>query len=220
MLTSRFSDALLYAANLHAGQRRKAGGEPYLAHLLGAASIVLDYGGDEDEAIAALLHDAIEDRGGPAARAEIRRRFGQRVAAIVEGCTDADAIPKPPWRPRKEAFLDRLRAAPPSVLLVVAADKLHNLRALAREYRRRGESLWQHFRGGREGTLWYHRSVVEILRECIQYRGANGPTAGQGAATAALLRAADAGADRGGLLLLTDELDRASKAFERLVSET
>ncbi|MCC6126294.1 MAG: HD domain-containing protein [Pirellulales bacterium] len=219
MLSSRFSDALLYAANLHAGQRRKASGEPYLAHLLGAASIVLDYGGNEDEAIAALLHDAIEDQGGPAARAEIRQRFGEGVAAIVEGCTDADAIPKPPWRPRKEAFLDRLRAAPPSVLLVVAADKLHNLRALAREYRRRGESLWQHFRGGREGTLWYHRSVVEILRQFIQSRDAGSPPAGKAAETAAPQGAADDIANLGGLTLLVEELDRAMQEFERLVSE-
>lgn len=164
MLSSRFSDALVYALELHATQRRKVSGEPYAAHLLGAAAIVLDYGGNEDEAIAALLHDAIEDQGGPAARAEILRRFGGHVAAIVEGCTDSDTLPKPPWRQRKEVFLERLRTASPSVRLVVAADKLHNLRALAREYRRQGESLWRHFRGGREGTLWYHRAVVEILK--------------------------------------------------------
>jgi (p)ppGpp synthase/HD superfamily hydrolase len=164
MLTSRFTDALTFAAQLHAAQRRKVSGEPYLAHLLGAAAIVLDYGGNEDEAIAALLHDAIEDQGGPAARAEIEKRFGANVAAIVEGCTDADTMPKPPWRQRKQAYLAKLRTASPSVRLVVAADKLHNLRALKREYRRQGESLWQHFQGGRDGTLWYHRTVVEILR--------------------------------------------------------
>jgi (p)ppGpp synthase/HD superfamily hydrolase len=164
MLSSRFSNALLYAAELHAAQQRKVSGEPYLAHLLGVASIVLDYGGNEDEAIAALLHDAIEDQGGPAARAEIHRRFGAVVAAIVEGCTDADTLPKPPWRQRKEAFLERLHIASPSVRLVVAADKLNNLRALVREYRRHGENLWKHFRGGREGTLWYHRSIAEILQ--------------------------------------------------------
>jgi len=164
MLSTRFTNALLFAAELHATQVRKVGGEPYLAHLLGTAAIVLDYGGGEDEAIAALLHDAIEDQGGPAARAEIERRFGESIAAIVEGCTDADRLPKPPWRQRKGAFLEKLRGASPSVRLVVAADKLHNLRALTREYRRQGESLWKHFQGGREGTLWYHRSVAEILR--------------------------------------------------------
>jgi (p)ppGpp synthase/HD superfamily hydrolase len=164
MLSSHFSDALVYAANLHASQQRKVSGEPYLAHLLGTAATVLDYGGDEEEAIAALLHDAVEDQGGPAARAEILQRFGERVAEIVDGCTDTDAFPKPPWRRRKEAFLERLRAASPSVRLVVAADKLNNLRALTREYRRGGEDLWRHFQGGREGTLWYHRSVAEILQ--------------------------------------------------------
>jgi (p)ppGpp synthase/HD superfamily hydrolase len=163
MLTSRFSDALLFASQLHAAQTRKVSGEPYLAHLLGAASIVMDYGGDEDEAIAALLHDAVEDQGGATVRAEILARFGEPVAAIVDGCTDADTLPKPPWRPRKEAFLARLRTASPSIRLVVAADKLHNLRALTREYRRKGESLWKHFQGGRDDTLWYHRSVAEIL---------------------------------------------------------
>jgi (p)ppGpp synthase/HD superfamily hydrolase len=182
MLTSRFSNALLYAAELHASQRRKVSGEPYLAHLLGTASIVLDYGGDEDEAIAALLHDAIEDQGGHVVRAEIVRRFGERVAAIIEGCTDADTfgervaaiiegctdadtIPKPPWRERKEAYLERLRAAAPSVRLVVAADKLHNLRAMTRDYRRLGEGLWKHFKGDREGTLWYYETAAEILWE-------------------------------------------------------
>jgi GTP pyrophosphokinase len=163
MLSSQFSDALVYAANLHAKQRRKVSGEPYLAHLLGTAATVLDYGGDEEEAIAALLHDAVEDQGGPEARAEILRRFGERIAEIVDGCTDTDAFPKPPWRQRKEAFLERLRTAAPSVRLVVAADKHNNLRALTREYRRIGGDLWRHFQGGREGTLWYHRSVVEIL---------------------------------------------------------
>ncbi len=164
MLTSRFSDAFLYAAKLHAAQRRKVSGEPYLSHLLGTASIVLDYGGNEEESIAALLHDAVEDQGGPATRGEIHKRFGENIAAIVDGCTDADTFPKPPWRQRKEVFLERLRTASPSVRLVVAADKLHNLRALVREYRRQGEGLWRYFQGGREGTLWYHRSVAEILQ--------------------------------------------------------
>jgi GTP pyrophosphokinase len=165
MLSNRFANALLYASELHASQKRKVSGEPYLAHLLGAASIVLDYGGSEDEAIAALLHDAIEDQGGPVAREEILRRFGDNVAAIVEGCTDADTLPKPPWRHRKEAYIERLRTASPSVRFVVTADKLHNLRSLTREYRRHGEGLWKHFQGGRDGTLWYHRTVAEILQD-------------------------------------------------------
>lgn len=164
-LSARFSQALEYAAALRAGQRRKVSGEPYLAHLLGAAAIALQYGADEDEAIAALLHDAIEDQGGAAAREEIRRRFGQRVVEIVEGCTDTDTVPKPPWRPRKEAHLAGLRHASASVRLVSASDKLQNTRSILREYRLQGESLWDHFRGGRDGTLWYHRAVVDTLKQ-------------------------------------------------------
>jgi len=135
-----------------------------VAHLLGVAAIALEYGADEDEAIAALLHDAIEDQGGPPIREEIRRRFGERVTAIVDGCTDADTVPKPPWRARKEAYIARLRNAPDSVRLVSASDKLHNIRAITHEYRLRGDSLFAHFRGGRDGTLWYYRSVVDALK--------------------------------------------------------
>ena len=164
MLTARFNDAFLYAAQLHSEQARKVGGEPYLAHLLGVASIVLDYGGNEDEAIAAVLHDSIEDQGGKAVGEEILRRFGLAVAEIVEGCTDADTIPKPPWQERKEAYLARLEHASPSIRLVVAADKLHNARSLSRDLRRRGEEIWKLFKGGREKTLWYYCRVVEILR--------------------------------------------------------
>ncbi len=163
-LSARFSDALLYAAALHGRQTRKVSGAPYVSHLLGVAGIVLEYGGDEDEAIAALLHDAIEDQGGAAAREEIRRRFGDAVAAIVDGCSDAETIPKPPWRERKEAHLAHLAGAARSVRLVVAADKLDNARALLHEYRLRGESLWGFFHGRRDGTLWNYRSMVDVLK--------------------------------------------------------
>ncbi len=164
MLSSRFSDALSYAVALHADQRRKLSGEPYVAHLLAVAAIVLEYGGNEDEAIAALLHDAVEDQGGAATRGEIGRRFGPAVVGIVDGCTDTAETPKPPWRQRKEAYIARLRDASASVRLVVAADKLHNARSILRGYRRLGESLWGHFRGGCEGTLWYYRTVVDALK--------------------------------------------------------
>jgi (p)ppGpp synthase/HD superfamily hydrolase len=164
-LSPRFSDALLYAAELHADQQRKFSGAPYLAHLLGVASIALEYGANEEEAIAALLHDAIEDQGGAATREEIGRRFGQPIAAIVAGCTDTDRSPKPPWRQRKEAYVARLRDASASVRLVSAADKLHNARSILKEYRALGESLWAGFRGGREGTLWYYRAVVDVLKQ-------------------------------------------------------
>ncbi len=163
-LTTRFYEALQYAAQLHAEQVRKVGGQPYVTHLLAVAAIVLDYGGNEDEAIAALLHDAVEDQGGAARGEEIRCRFGPAVAAIVEGCTDADTIPKPPWQGRKEAFLARLEHASASIRLVVAADKLHNVRCLLRDLRQQGQAIWKHFKGGREKTLWYYRAVDEALK--------------------------------------------------------
>lgn len=164
-LTSRFEEALLFATQLHAEQRRKGSDVPYIAHLLAVASIVLENGGNEDEAIAGLLHDAIEDQGGIATREEIRRRFGDTVVEIVNGCTDADVIPKPPWRVRKEEYIEHLRVATPSVRLVSAADKLHNARAVLGDYRELGEMLWRRFHGGREGTLWYYRSVTDALRQ-------------------------------------------------------
>lgn len=163
-LGPRFEEALVFAARLHAGQVRKGATVPYLAHLLGVASIVLDHAGNEDEAIAALLHDAIEDQGGAVTREEIRRRFGDNVVQIVDGCTDAETIPKPPWRPRKEAFLARLRNAPASVRLVSAADKLQNARTILDDYRSLGESLWSRFTSGKEGTLWYYRAFIEVFR--------------------------------------------------------
>lgn len=164
-LSSRFSEALSYVAALHAGQRRKVSGEPYISHLLAVAALVLEYGGNEDESIAALLHDAVEDQGGEPTRDEIRRRFGATVVEIVDGCTDAVESPKPPWRKRKEAHIAHLRDASMSVRLVVAADKLHNTLSLQREYRRRGESLWANFHGGRDGTLWYYRAMADTLKQ-------------------------------------------------------
>jgi (p)ppGpp synthase/HD superfamily hydrolase len=163
MLSDRFYAALDYAARLHAAQRRKGTSVPYVSHLLGVASLVLEHGGDEDEAIAALLHDAVEDQGGAATAAEIEQRFGRRVAEIVLACSDTDTHPKPAWRPRKEAHLERLRAATLSVRLVVSADKLHNARCIVQEYRISGEALWSRFAGGRDGTLWYYRTSLEIL---------------------------------------------------------
>ena len=161
MLSERFTAALTYATQLHANQVRKGSGVPYITHLLGVASIALEYGANEDEAIAALLHDAIEDQGGAATREEIRRRFGDNVTAIVDGCTDSDTTPKPPWRQRKEAYIAHLATASHSVLLVSAADKLYNTRSILKDYRIVGESVWERFQGGgKEGTLWYYRSLV------------------------------------------------------------
>jgi (p)ppGpp synthase/HD superfamily hydrolase len=137
---------------------------PYVSHLLAVCELTLEYGGDEDEAIAALLHDAIEDQGGAAARAEILREYGSRVTEIVDGCTDTDQSPKPAWRPRKEAYIRHVAQASASVRLVSACDKLHNARSLVMDYRTLGEDLWSRFTGGREGTLWYYRAMVNALR--------------------------------------------------------
>jgi (p)ppGpp synthase/HD superfamily hydrolase len=128
------------------------------------AALCLEHGADEDTAIAGLLHDAIEDQGGDIARTRIGERFGKRVLAIVEDCTDADTTPKPPWRARKEAHLAHLADASPEARLVVAADKLHNARSLLVDYRVHGDPLWQRFNAGREDTLWYYRSVASRLR--------------------------------------------------------
>jgi (p)ppGpp synthase/HD superfamily hydrolase len=164
-LTARFEEALVFATQLHAEQTRKGTVIPYISHLLAVTSIVLENDGNEDEAIGALLHDAIEDQGGAATREEIRRRFGNTVVAIVDGCTDAEVLPKPPWRARKEAYIAHLRHASPSVLLVSAADKLHNARTVLADYRVLGDDLWQRFNGGKEGTLWYYRSVTNALKD-------------------------------------------------------
>jgi GTP pyrophosphokinase len=160
-LGPRFRRAFLFAAEKHAGQARKASTIPYIAHLIGVASLVLEAGGDEDLAIAALLHDVVEDCGGAPMIKEVRRRFGKRVAKIVEGCTDSDTYPKPPWRERKERYIQHLRTAYADTRLVSAADKLNNVRSILADYGEAGESVWSRFRGGREGTLWYYRALLE-----------------------------------------------------------
>ena len=164
-LTAHFEEALVFATQLHAEQTRKGTAIPYISHLMAVTAIVLENGGNEDEAIAALLHDAVEDQGGAVTREEIRRRFGNTVVAIVDGCTDADVIPKPPWRARKDAYIVHIRFASSSVRLVSAADKLHNARAVLADYRVLGDVLWQRFNGGKEGTLWYYRAVTNALKD-------------------------------------------------------
>lgn len=162
MLSSRFAGALTYANELHAGQVRKASETPYIAHLLAVTAIVLEHGGGEDEAIAALLHDAIEDAGGAARREDIRVRFGDEVVAIIDACSDNDgAEPKPPWVVRKEAYIAHLDEVDDRARLVTACDKLHNLRAVVSDYRKLGSDLWRRFNGGREGTMWYYRAIVD-----------------------------------------------------------
>jgi (p)ppGpp synthase/HD superfamily hydrolase len=163
--SSKFQEALLYAAQAHAGQLRKGTQIPYLSHLLAVTAIALENGATENEAIAALLHDTVEDAGGKPRLADIEARFGKAVASIVAGCTDADVLPKPPWRARKTAYVAHLREAPISVKFVAAADKLHNARAILSDYCALGDALWGRFNGGKEGTLWYHRAMVGAFTE-------------------------------------------------------
>lgn len=165
ILGERFERALVHATRLHATQTRKGTRIPYVAHLMAVASIVLEEGGDEDEAIAALLHDGPEDQGGRATLDEIRREFGERVADIVEVCSDTFERKKPPWRERKERYLAHLREATPSARLVACADKLHNARAILADYRRHGDALWDRFNAGRDEILWYHDQLVRIFRD-------------------------------------------------------
>jgi (p)ppGpp synthase/HD superfamily hydrolase len=164
-LTDRFIRALGYAARLHAHQVRKGKDRPYIGHLLGVASIVIEHGGDEDQAIAALLHDAVEDQGGRPRLEEIRSKFGSRVARIVDGCTDAYSDPKPEWHARKKAYVERIRREPAEIQLISAADKLHNAREVLADFRLVGDAVWSRFKGGKEGTLGYYRQMVDALSE-------------------------------------------------------
>ena len=161
-LSARYTDALTFAAEAHHGQLRKGTSIPYLSHLLAVSGLVLEHGGDETEAIAGLLHDAIEDVGAHL-REPIRERFGAEVLVIVEGCTDADVQPKPPWRARKEAYIAHLRHAPPPVLRVSAADKLHNARCILADYHAHGPALWRRFNASAAETAWYYTAVADIL---------------------------------------------------------
>lgn len=162
-LSDRFEQALVYAFQLHRSQYRKGTSIPYIAHLLSVTALVLEDGGTEAEAIAALLHDAIEDQGGNATRQDIRRRFGEEISAIVEGCTESDTQPKPPWKKRKENSLQALATASDSVLRVALADKLHNARSTLTECGQKGDRVWQKFNGGRAGTLWFYRQFIAMM---------------------------------------------------------
>ena len=148
-LSPRYDAAVTYAREHHESQRRKGTQVPYIAHLLAVSAFVLEDEGSEDEAIAGLLHDVVEDGGGPAALEEIRELWGDHVAEIVDGCSDTDEDdPKPPWQERKRAYIDHLRVANESVLRVSLADKLHNSRAITEDLRRMGDALWNKFRPG------------------------------------------------------------------------
>ena len=167
VLSDRFEAALTFATQLHRHQARKGTTVPYLSHLLSVTALVLEAGGGEDEAIAALLHDAIEDQGGDTTRQEISQRFGTAVSELVEACTDSDESPKPPWQERKLRHLQRLREVPPQiqrqVRRIVLADKLHNARSTLADLRLQGPQTWAKFKTGRAGTLWFYGAVLEQL---------------------------------------------------------
>ena len=165
-LTSRFESALVYATQLHANQVRKGSDVPYISHLLSVTALVLEDGGNENEAIAALLHDAVEDQGGEATYLAIEEKFGNVVASIVKECSESTTIPKPPWKERKLASLEHLGHANPSVRRVMLADKLHNARSILADWHRQGDKVWSKFKGGKEGTMWYYNSIAEIVKSC------------------------------------------------------
>jgi (p)ppGpp synthase/HD superfamily hydrolase len=163
--STRFREALVLAAELHADQAKKGTDVPYVAHLLGVASIAMEYGADEDQAIAALLHDAPEDCGGRPILEMIRQRFGEEAADIVEACTDTFEDPKPDWVTRKVEYLVHLRDASPAARLVSAADKLHNARAILKDYRAVGEKVFDRFKRSKWHTIWYYRTLADSFLE-------------------------------------------------------
>jgi GTP pyrophosphokinase len=167
LLGPRFASALTHAATLHATQLRKGTGTPYVSHLLAVASLAIEYGANEDEAIAALLHDAIEDQGGSETRRRIAALYGEVVAAIVDGCSDTDVTPKPPWRERKERYIAHVGDTSPSVRLVSMCDKLHNARSLIMDLRANRNDLWSRFSAGRDETCWYYRTLVKAYGNAL-----------------------------------------------------
>lgn len=171
MHSERLSHAFAFSSQLHKDQKRDPSDIPYLSHLLSVAGLVLEHGGNEDQVIAALLHDALEDQsskypGGPdALRAEFKRSFGENVLIMVEELTDTDQSPKPEWRERKETYLAHLQNASQEVLLISCADKLHNARSILIDFRDLGDEVWHRFTGKKEGTLWYYQSLAAIFRK-------------------------------------------------------
>ncbi|HEY8594842.1 MAG TPA: HD domain-containing protein [Devosiaceae bacterium] len=173
-LTDRFERALVYATQIHGGQVRKGTTVPYVAHLMAVSATVLEYGGDEDLAIAGLLHDSVEDQGGPGRLKDVRSRFGERVAKVVEACSDSMADTnsgekKKPWRERKQAYMAHLREVDEDVLRVSLADKVHNARSILRDLRKDdpGPAIWSRFSQPKSETLWYYRGLANAFRELL-----------------------------------------------------
>jgi (p)ppGpp synthase/HD superfamily hydrolase len=163
MLSEKFIQAVDHANEAHKGHMRKGTQIPYISHLMAVASLVMESGGSEDEIIAALLHDAVEDCGGKPVLDKIKKRFGQSVASIVDDCTETYEDPKPPWKGRKESYISHIKEGSPSVRLVSCADKLHNVRCLLSDYRQVGEVLWDRFSASKEETLWFYQSMADVL---------------------------------------------------------
>lgn len=161
----RYIDALGWSAELHASQVRKGSGVPYVVHLLNVSSLIWLNGGDEDQAIAGLLHDAVEDQGGQPTLDLIRERYGDRIATIVDACTDADVIPKPPWTERKRAHLAHVADMPEDALLVTAADKFDNITSVLIDFDALGDAIWDRFKGERDGTVWYYQQMSTALSD-------------------------------------------------------
>ncbi|MXY69878.1 MAG: HD domain-containing protein [Acidobacteriia bacterium] len=161
-MTERFSSALAYANDLHRHQRRKGSAVPYVSHLLSVAALVMEAGGSEDECIAALLHDAVEDQGGAGTADEIRHRFGAEVARIVEACSEDKGAGRT-WTERKRSAVSKVAGMDASARLVLTADKLHNIRSVVSEHAKIGDAVWWRFGGGREGTLWYYRAMADAI---------------------------------------------------------
>jgi (p)ppGpp synthase/HD superfamily hydrolase len=165
-LSERFDEALVYASDLHRTQTRKGGDIPYVGHLLSVASLIIEGGGTETQAIAGLLHDAVEDQGGAPVLAEIREKFGDDVATIVDECSDTDVVPKPPWKQRKQDYIDHLGEASDATILVSLADKLDNARAILRDFRDLGPELWTRFSvHDPRQHLWYYRELLKVFKE-------------------------------------------------------
>ena len=160
----QFIKALTFANNLHKDQFRKGTNIPYISHLMAVASLVIENGGSEEEAIAALLHDAVEDCGGSPILEKIRQQFGENVAHIVDGCSEPVAEPEPPWKERKLAYIAHVKQATPSIRLVSCADKLHNVRSVISHYRQQGDKLWDRFNASKEESIWFYRTLAEVLR--------------------------------------------------------
>jgi (p)ppGpp synthase/HD superfamily hydrolase len=165
LLSPRFEEALAFAAELHAEQRRKGTDIPYISHLLAVAGLVLEHGGSEDEAIAALLHDAVEDQGGLQTLDLIRNKFGDEVALIVDACTDAHTQPKPPWKERKQAYIDAIPHKPEAARRVSLADKVHNARSILADVRVHGDGFWARFSASKADSIWYYRELVRAFRK-------------------------------------------------------